>query len=378
MGLNDDQLSSSEHDAIRSRLLSGTKRIKPAGAHRRAIVTTTLAIVIVAALSGGAIGAANFLRMGDASEPIATPTATQTQTPTPTPTSSATPTTTPVPTTPDPAPVSPIALGGDCGAALTAEEASAISGEPVAPSDVLSASDPAVLGGVACAWHREGERWDVLGIAVYPFAVIPPSVQEMVGVVPLCDGGGECAYAERFGDAWVYAWGRTADEVVGLVSMVGPRAASIPGTRLALPANAWKEPDCEALRTFIGDHLGRTDLTPYAGDAQPQGMSWDVLTENGAATWCSSLGEGDGSLLEQIEVLLGPGSAGVDPFALESQGAVRVEVPGAKEAWLVSVTDRPDTAVYAVAEGNVLEVTTRFLDDATLVDLTAAVLARLD
>lgn len=94
MGLNDDQLSSAEHDDVRARLLAGAKRIKPAGAHRRAIVTTTVAVAVVAVLSVGAIGAANFLRMEPApvatSSPVPSPSATPTSTPIATPTPSAT------------------------------------------------------------------------------------------------------------------------------------------------------------------------------------------------------------------------------------------------------------------------------------------------
>ncbi len=92
--MNDDQLSAAEHDAMRSRLMAGTKRIKPAGAHRRAIITSTVAVVLVAGLAGTAIGAANVLRMGEATEPISTPTST----PTPTATRSATPSLTPTAT----------------------------------------------------------------------------------------------------------------------------------------------------------------------------------------------------------------------------------------------------------------------------------------
>ncbi|MFG6474858.1 hypothetical protein ACFXP7_00550 [Microbacterium sp. P06] len=96
--MNDEQLSAAEHDDLRSRLVAGTKRIKPVGAHRRAIITTTVAVVLVAGLSAGAVGAANFLRSSDQSEPVATPTPTPTPTSTPAPTPSRTPTL--APTTP--------------------------------------------------------------------------------------------------------------------------------------------------------------------------------------------------------------------------------------------------------------------------------------
>ncbi|MFG6403397.1 hypothetical protein [Microbacterium sp. P04] len=377
MGVNDDQLSPGEQDELRQRLVLGARRIKPAGAHRRAIITSTVALALIAGLSATALGAANFLRLGDAAAPITTPTATKSPSQTPSRTPTPTPTQTPSPSTSSVPSSSTIALGGDCTRALSADEASQLVGETVRAWPRLAAYDPAVLGGVACSWTGPDETWALLGVGVYPYGVVTPDIEALTAQTPECSGGGECAYAERYGDAWVYAWGSNADQVRAAVSIVGPRASLDPGVSSSVPAGAWAAPDCESLRAFIGEQLGRDDLVPFAGDAHPQGMEWDLLTANGAAAWCSALGDGDGSLMEQFEVFLGPGAVQIEPAALTLTGAAPITVPGASEAWFVAGSDIRTPSVLVSADGNVLQVSARFLDEQSLIDLTGALLAQL-
>ena len=119
-----------------------------------------------------------------------------------------------------------------------------------------------MIGGISCAWGLAGEEWAGLRVAAFPVAAVPESVAANTGVVPECMGGGECAYAERFGGAWVVASGWTADQVMRAVAIMGPRAEREPGIAGSLPASAWALPSCEQLRDVIAAQLGRTDFGP--------------------------------------------------------------------------------------------------------------------
>ncbi|WP_460776345.1 hypothetical protein [Microbacterium sp. GXF7504] len=311
------------------------------------------AVVVVAAATGGIL-LASAGGDADAVEPGAT---------------SSSPLQTPTPTAEAPA----VALGGDCAAALTDAEAGDILGEAASPESRVRVGDGGVLGGVDCGWT--GSSGNGLQVSVYPVGVVPAEVLALAGRQPQCDGGDRCEYAQVFGEAWVMARAFEAGVPERVVGLVGPRAEAAPGTPGAPGAGAWIVPDCDALREDVAAALGRSDLRPYAGDASPAGMGWDVLTANGAAGWCAMHGTGDDRYLEQISADFGPGSAGFPDAALAAAGATPVDVLGADRAFLRADQGPEGSTVYVEAGGNTLAVSARFLDQQALLGLAGDIVA---
>jgi hypothetical protein len=106
MGLNDDELTPGELTDMRDRLQTGTRRIRPAGAHRTAFITAAVAVVLVAGVAAGALALTNVFgthypmpvaTVTSSPSPSPSPSPTRTPTPTPTPTLAPTPTVPPMP-----------------------------------------------------------------------------------------------------------------------------------------------------------------------------------------------------------------------------------------------------------------------------------------
>lgn len=90
--MSDDRLTPREHDELRDLVLAGTHRIKPVGAHRMQIIAASVALVLVAGVTGGAVATASML----GSAPVQ-PAVTSTPAPSPSPTSLSSPSTSPTP-----------------------------------------------------------------------------------------------------------------------------------------------------------------------------------------------------------------------------------------------------------------------------------------
>ncbi len=179
-----------------------------------------------------------------------------------------------------------------------------------------------------------------------------------------------CEYAELHGAAWVVASADTLEDAIAAVQLVGPRAAGDPGSPAEQRPGAWAAGDCESLELLVGTTLARDDFSPYAGDAMPYGLEWDVLTLNGVAQWCSVLGTGSPSVSEQVQIYVMPGSRDVQPDS--EQDVTPIEVAGAS-AWLI---DAP--GVLASTGDNAILVTARFLTSDQLAAIAQQVIGLLD
>ncbi|RKT33751.1 hypothetical protein DEU34_2356 [Microbacterium sp. AG1240] len=374
MGMNDDQLSAAEHDAMRSRLMAGTKQIKPAGAHRRAIITSTVAVVLVAGLAGTAIGASSFLRMGEATEPIATPTPTfsPSASPSAVPIETATPSPTePVTTTPR------VAFDGDCNRALSDSDVAALldtSAVELAESGLRDVEpslreSAAVLGGLSCYWSSsDGWGWALLD--AYPLSVVPESVDLATRSFD-CSNTSTCGRAEILGDVWVYAAvGRlqSAEQPMGdderavlderLTRLLdGARSAGPVAVAGVLSPDAWQVPPCvdlgeavTAAAGFPGAPMG------FPGDSLASGPSWEVLVANRVVDWCSWYDEASGVF---VELVIQPGLGVPSEAELSAAGAQEVSGLPGQGFLLTNPRNMTPSRLLAMSGPNRLTVSTQ-------------------
>lgn len=371
MGMNGDDLTAAERSELRHVVVEGVQTLRARRRRATAFAGGALALILVGGISGGAVAAGAYLGASSAAtpSPSVTPTAVETEVATP----SLTPTPTAAPTK------EPTVDRSACGGLLSDAEATVINGEDVVSLHTLRAYDPAVVGGISCSWADVDDGWWTLSVEAYPRSEVPEEGASRAGVVPDCLGGAPCEYAEFAGDVWVTAVGGSSAEVVEAVQAAIPRAATAIGSARKPDDAAWTVPSCEDLRDFIAAQLSRTDLRPYAGDAMPNGMAWETATRAGIASWCSSLGDGleSGSMLEEIEVYLGPGTSSVPAEALAEAASAPIEVPHAGAAW-ISNAHAPTKRLIAVSDSNTILVTSRFLDDATMAALAGALIEQLD
>lgn len=362
-----DELTPDERAAMRSRILGGARDIKPAGAHRNAWIAGSVAAVLVAAIAGGAVATSTLSAPQIATTP--SPTLTESVAPSPTPT----PTPTPSPTTVAPS----VAFDGDCAAVLTEDAVSSVVGVPMALSNGLSAQSASVLGGVSCQWVATGDGYQAVGVAVFPWAVVPENVRAEVGVVPDCTDGYSCDYAQRFDDAAVLVWASRAEELTALAAAVGERAALSPGTARSLPVGAWVVPECSDVRDAVDRTRGRGDVVDHRGDYYPRGFSWQVMSERGAAAYCAvdnlSAPEGTATV---VDFMFGPG-ASPDLDEIARRGGTPIPVDGADAAWYFPDFTASAALVLVQSGPNVLTVGTRSMSQEEMSQAAAAVLATL-
>lgn len=310
MGLNDDHLSPSEHDDVRARLLAGTKRIKPVGAHRRAIVTTTVSVALVAVLSVGAIGAANFLRLGDQSVPVSTPTpSATTSTPTPSSTPTSTPTQTPTPTVPERVVSEPASrFAFDC-VDLAEDVAPLFGGQvPVVASEMPRAEGHAnwlpgpaqyaywQAGALACEYGSEateGGAWASVRIVADAEGILEDRAA-VLGASEPCMGSSPCelldgVYAEVIGQP-----AGDPNDIVARESALGEAAAAI-RERLAtaeVGPPSWQPPagstpvsgGCDAVlpASRLAEILGVTGADTFHPDGGWGADAWMISSRWGA------------------------------------------------------------------------------------------------
>lgn len=372
--MNDD-LTPDERAALRARIVGGARDIKPAGAHRGGVIAGSIAAVLVVAVAGGVAATSTLSAPRIATTPSPSATAAPEPTPAPDPSSTPTPTYTPTPT-----PTAlPVALGGDCTAVLTTAEVSELSGTPMSASAFLPVWDARWLGGVDCQWLADDpENWRSVNVTVLPWESVPDEVRAAAGVVPVCEGGGICDYAQRFGDAWVAAAAFDATSAVAAVEAAGARAALSPGVDRPLAASAWSLTDCEGrVRDAVATGLGRSDLRPIGTDNVPQGQVWNVLTARGHAAWCSytstSYEEVDPP---NVRVSLAAG-ARAEPDEVVAFGGLPVAVAGADAAWWIPAEGGFRDRVLASAPGGVVEVEVGNLTQERALVVAAEIIAAL-
>ncbi|MBT9606520.1 hypothetical protein [Microbacterium sp.] len=362
-----DELTPDERAALRARIVGGAGGITPAGAHRGAWIAGSIAAALVVAIAGGV-----FATSALTSPPVAT-------TPSPSPTLSHEPTREPTPTaTPTSTPESPaVAFDGDCAKVLSDDDVSAIVGVPMTLSNGLSAEDAGVLGGVVCQWRAQGERYEAVGVQVFPTAVVPESLQGSLGVPPDCGVDGfNCRSTQRFGEAIVSAWGARDDQVTALLEAVGPRGAASPGRARTLPSDAWTVPDCDRVLQIAEAARGRGDLVPHQGDYYPSGLAWDVMSANGAAGYCALDNRSAINAATVVDIFFGPGSM-PDLAEIARRSGTEVAVAGADAAWFFPEFTSTMDHLLVQSGPNVLMIGTASMNEEEMAQLAAGLIAAL-
>lgn len=398
MGLNDDRLTPGERDDLRGRLLAGSRRITPVGAHRRAIMASTLSVVLVAGLAVGAVTAANVLRAGENAGPASTPTPTLAPTEPPMPAPSETPTSasTGAPLVPS-GPI--VALDGDCVRAMSTTEAAEILGvsgtvevrpelRGVAPSLRDSA---ALLGGLSCGWYADREGYDYLGVEMLPREVVPAEVLDAAQAFD-CSLGSSCVRTEMLGDVWVqFEASRLRspeqpvdDEERGILEQrlesVFERVSSqvLLAVNAPLSEAAWHIPPCADLAatvTSVGGIAGAR--MGFPGHSPSAGAWWDSLVYNRVVDWCSWYSEREQT---SIEIVIQPDLGTPPTEQLAEVGASPIDVAGADAGFIVA-NPRTQTNSRVIAVSGVNRLTVSGQSGASpevLASVASAVIAQLN
>lgn len=270
MGLNEDELTPLERGALRERLLSGARTIKPVGHHRAAWISGTVAVAMVAVLAGGVFGVSTLLG-ADQPAPVSTDAPTPSASPSPTPT--ATPTTEPI----GPGAAASLGVmpfGGDCSNVLTDNEAADAAGQDMSRSDYpWQTGGLAVSGGIDCLWLSTGEYLGALvNVYAYPDGIVPADVRAVTrtGCEPTEDG--ERMICDASG---------VRDGVWLLVRTTGyAQAVSAEGTRAAFAAAAARLADFRAPETADPTELwwGALNCDDLAGDLDPRTYGFERVT----------------------------------------------------------------------------------------------------
>ena len=341
--MNDDRLSPREHSEMRDILLAGTQRIKPAGARRTQMIAASIALVLVAGVTGGAIATAAIFG-SEAIPPVATPTPTLTS-PDPTPTTEPTPTSTPTPDPPAPPAEGVVAFGGSCANILTDGEVDALRGVDMMLSDYrwLDGGD-AVVGGIDCVWVSAEEYLSaVVHVYAFPEATAPSWAIDMYA--PGCtDLGGDfprvqCTTTEVIDGTWLLVTATAAADLItgsgvdALFSAAAARLPSYPAPVPATPTAQWWAPmGCAAIVAQIDPAIyGFERVALLDGLPTSPSMVCELHFTSGS---------GDNTSGEVVSIRIVPGGAITFPTALAAEGATPVTVTGAQSAVIAPGLDR--------------------------------------
>jgi len=393
-------LSPREHDEMRELVLAGTQRVRPVGNRRTQVLAGAVALVLVGAVTGGALATAALLGADVRPEPVSTPTETSPD-PTPTP-SPATPSpVTPTPPQPVPTPTADAvpAFGGDCASAITDEEVDALRGIGMKRSDYrwrTGAND--VLGGIDCVWvSEEAYLTATVHLFAYPESVVPDAVQDNVTVGCVDSDNGpavECTAAGVVDGTWLLVRGYgPADQISasGVDALYSHATARLGDHPRAAPAERtgewWVAPDCGGLAAQIDPAVfGFERVAPLeqTSTSDPGLRPEGIVSLTGAAFWCDlhfTSGSGDATSGEVVRIDVVPGGAATFPTAVAADGSRPVTISGAQSAVIAPGLDRYEGsgAVIVVTDGvNMLMVTPDFVRDASdAVPLAGAIYAQM-
>lgn len=374
MGMNDDQLTPAEHAAVRQRLLAGARRIEPVGRHRNAWIAGSVAVVLILALAGGAVGIGGLL--GTAPPQPAT-TATASPSPSPTPTVTPTPSISPTPSltpTEPPPPVPAVAFDGDCSRVLTLQQASDALGSAARLVEnnelrVTELDSAAALGGVMCTWIDDG--LNRARVTVLDGSVVPQDVLDTYRTAT-CGAGNLCELGERVGGLWIGV-GLTpsseeseAETSARLLSLIETtREATRDAVAVAEPRGAdwWPAGSCEALTPAVVSAIGGPLTIGPGLEGGPTGMNWDIVRGNGLDAVCGWSDQSDTrSVAMQASFSAGIGAP--SPASLSAAGVRSVEVAGADDAWILVDDIYGHVDLVAVSGPNRLSLTIFFSSDA--------------
>ncbi|MFS0733457.1 hypothetical protein ABC304_15850 [Microbacterium sp. 1P10UB] len=375
--MNDDQLTPAEHAAVRQRLLAGARRIEPVGRHRNAWIAGSVAVVLILALAGGAVGLGGLLGTAQP-QPATTATATASPSPTPTatPTPSSSPTPSPTPTEPPP-PVPVVAFDGDCSRVLTDEEASQAAGVPVSllgdigPLSLYpeSAASARLLGGMSCSWRSDDTGiGGFVSVTVLDARAVPADITDAYSTTDCSSLSGVCETVRVVGDAWIGATvprtvsnlGSPTEEELqsiddDLAFVIDAVSSRLPETSaVAVPRQAawWQLSPCEAQRAAVDRAAGGSMEAQFPGDFVPEGLSWDAMVAAGVIQWCPWYLYTDSGGGPLFEIYAQPGVSSPDVDYLERNGLTPVEIQGADSAWIGYSETYPDNGMLVAVSGD--------------------------
>lgn len=389
MGLNDDRLTPGERDDLRGRLLAGSRRITPVGAHRRAIMASTLSVVLVAGLAVGAVTAANVLRAGENAGPASTPTPTLAPTEPPMPAPSETPTSTP-PATPSPADAAGVvAFGDDCRSVFSEEDIASVTGMSIQLADFRwKSGEVTLLGGIDCLWASTEEYMAVtVQLVMYPEEVVPASVRENVsnacsesGAYPVCSVTGVSEDGAWYQLSVRRAQGATLDQAQSLELVLLTRSRDFDSPRPEPKTfRWWALPRCEEVVDAIDPaSVGFERREPEQPAPEHPLSPSDIPVLAGATSHCSlafSRGEGESKEWLSTRAVFVPGAGRMFDQIASAAHARALDIADAEGAVLVPGNYRlegsPD--IVAVTDG-----TNLLMLDAGLAVADGEVVADLD
>lgn len=357
------ELTPREHAEMRDTILAGAQRIHANGQRRMQLVAASVAFVLVAGISGGAVATAAIVGAGVDRGPVATPTDTLSPSPSTTVAPDATPTVTA--TTAEQSGDAVMPFGGDCANALTVDEVSAVVG-PSTSTDLhlLPTGESEVLGGLTCWWSDPVNVR--MSLHVYPSEVVPSAYLEPTYPTACAprDGWASEPCRLRFitDSVWIsleiYPGLDDPTDGDALGALVVERLAAHQKPKSATPTEEWwRLPSCvdldESLDLASAFGSSTQRIQPEQA-AAPDGVS-RLPDRAGAKLRCSwLLGSAEGEVV--IRVIPGGGTA-FDRIAA-SEGAEPVDVAGATSAVTAmdAVSSMEYTWVLAATDGTNLVV----------------------
>lgn len=389
-----DGLSPHERAELRDLVVAGAQRIRPPRERVR-IVAGAVALVLVGAVTGGAVATATLL--GSEADPAPTTTQQTPLPPEPSPSTSPTPVPSPEPSTVPAQGVVP--FGGHCAAALTDDEVDALRGIDMTLSDYRwQTGANAVLGGIDCVWvSAEAYLSATVHLFAYPADTIAASLLDVAA--PGCVGTGEtsrvsCTQWADVDGTWLLVRADGADDQItqsGVDTLFAAAAARLADHPRAVPAvrtdTWWSAPDCSSLVAQIDPSAYGYDRVALLGGQQstpPPERPESIISLLGAAFACDfhfTAGAGDDTRGEVVRLEVVPGGGGSFPSAQVAEGAEPVTVEGAQASVIVPGLDRYEgsAAVLVATDGvNMLMVSPDLTrDTADAAPLAATLLAAM-
>ncbi|WP_169581494.1 MULTISPECIES: hypothetical protein [Microbacterium] len=375
------ELTPREHADMRDTILAGAQRLRSTSQRRMQVIAASVAFVLVAGISGGAIATASLIGLGTDPGPVATPTAT----PDPEPSVTAP---APEPTVPPGPPAEGnVAFEGECENALSDGEVEVAAGIPMMLSDYrwrTGANE--VLGGIDCVWVSDGAYLEaIVHLLAYPSAVVSEELRAgtPTGCRPVAEDGSrvECTQAALADDTWVLVRVTGAETSVneasadGLLTQASTRLADHPSPVPATRTDEWWTlPDCNEVVAAVDPAVygfERVALLAQSSPGEPTEAQSDLTLISGATSWCElhfTSGSGDSSSGEVVRIDVVPGGAIAFQTALDAADTQPVTVDGAQAAVIAPGLNRYEGAgsVVVATDGvNVLMVTPDFIRPAS-------------
>ncbi len=313
------ELTPRERSDMRDTILAGAQRLHSSSQRRMQVVAASVAFVLVAGISGGAVATAALVNAND--RIAVTPTETPGPTPTPEHTPAPTPTPTPTPTesiAPSPTPVDDVtAFGSQCAQVLSSAEVSESLGTLMkAFGPQWSTGAPEVLGGIECMWAEAASPASrVVTLWIYPVSSVPERYHAEPGT-------------RIVGNVWLSlrTQGAAGADVSRLWELAAERVRGLPEPhRIPVTAEWWTE-SCSRLETDL-DVAGLVGAT--SADVTASVYGGTIPYQDGTISQCDWSLDGGESLLT-VRVIPG-GAVGYSSIA-SSEGARPVAVAGAAAA----------------------------------------------